>query len=48
MAFFSTLSSVEGLKDQFGWIEDIIEVFPAIEPILQQLAPFLVIAFNSL
>lgn len=48
MAFFSSLSSVEGLKEQFGWIEDAIEFMPILEPILQQLAPFLVIAFNSL
>ncbi|GAX10876.1 hypothetical protein FisN_31Hh085 [Fistulifera solaris] len=48
MAFFATLSTVEGLKEQFQFVEDAIEAFPALEPILQQLAPLLVVMFNSL
>ena len=47
-AFFSSLSSVEGLQQQFGWVGNAIEVFPPLKPILQQLAPFLVVAFNAL
>jgi hypothetical protein len=48
MAFFATLSTVEGLKEQFEFVADAIEAFPALEPILQQLAPLLVVMFNSL
>lgn len=48
MAFFASLSTVEGLKKQFDFIADAIEVFPPLEPILQQLAPLLVVMFNSL
>jgi hypothetical protein len=48
MAFFASLSSVEGLKEEFDWIADAIESYPFLEPLLQQLAPLLVVAFNSL
>lgn len=48
MAFFASLSTIEGLKQQFSVVEDAIEAFPALEPILQQLAPLLVVMFNSL
>ena len=48
MAFFATLSTVEGLKEQFEFIEDAIDAFPLLEPLLQQLAPLLVVMFNSL
>lgn len=48
MSFFSSISSVEGLKSQFGWVEDAIDAFPPLEPILQQVAPLFVIIFNAL
>ena len=48
MAFISTLSSVEGLKEEFEFVEDMIDKLPILEPILQQAAPFLIIAVNSL
>jgi hypothetical protein len=48
MAFFASLSSVEGLKEQFGWVEDAIDAYPPLEPILEQLAPLFVVLFNSL
>jgi hypothetical protein len=48
MAFFASLSSVEGLKEQFSWLEDAIDAFPFLEPLLEQLAPLLVVVFNSL
>jgi hypothetical protein len=48
MTFFATLSSVESLKQQFQVVEDAIATFPPLEPILQQLAPFLVILLNSM
>jgi calcium permeable stress-gated cation channel len=48
MTFFASLSSVEQLKKDFDWIADAIEAFPILQPLLQQLAPFLVVAFNAL
>jgi len=48
MSIFSSLSSLEGLKKQFDWVDEAIAKAPILEPILQQLAPLLVIAFNSL
>jgi hypothetical protein len=48
MTFFSGLSSVEGLKEQFDWVADMIDAFPPLELTLQLLAPFFVIIFNSL
>jgi hypothetical protein len=48
MAFFASLSSVEGLKEQFSWVADAIEAAPFLEPLLEQLAPLLVVVFNSL
>jgi hypothetical protein len=48
MAFFASLSSVEGLKEQFSWVEDAIDAAPFLEPLLEQLAPLFVVIFNSL
>lgn len=48
MAFISSLSSVEGLKKQVDWIARAIEAMPFLEPLLQQLAPLLIIAVNEL
>lgn len=48
MAFISSLSSVEGLKKQFSWLEDPINEFPIIESILEVLAPFFVIVVNGM
>ncbi len=46
MTIIASLSSVEGLKRQFDVVEDAIEAFPALEPILQQLAPLLIVLSN--
>lgn len=48
MSFFAALSSVEGLSKQFSAIEKAVKEFPALKTILQQVAPFLVVAVNSL
>jgi hypothetical protein len=48
MTFFSGLSSVEGLKEQFDFVADMIDAVPILEPILQLLAPFFVVIFNAL
>ena len=47
MAFISSLSSVKGLKEEFDWIADAIDNYPGIEPVLEQLAPLLVVAVNE-
>jgi hypothetical protein len=46
MTIIASLSTVEGLKRQFDIVEDAIEAFPALEPILQQLAPLLIVLSN--
>mmetsp|Transcript_41542 Transcript_41542/g.100007 ORF Transcript_41542/g.100007 Transcript_41542/m.100007 type:complete len:923 (-) Transcript_41542:1031-3799(-) len=43
MSFISTLSSIEGLKDQFEWVGTLIENQPWVEGFLAQLAPLLVV-----
>ena len=48
MSFVAALSSVEGLKKEFDFIADAIESFPPLETILQQVAPFILVFFNSL
>jgi hypothetical protein len=47
MAFLTTLSSVESLKEQYDWVADLTEEFPFTETILQLLAPLLLILINS-
>jgi hypothetical protein len=46
IAFIASLSSVESLKRQFEFVEKAIDEFPALEPILQQLAPLLLLLSN--
>ena len=48
MALVSSISSVEGLKQQFDFVNEAIESFPFLEPVLQQLAPLLLIGINAL
>ena len=48
MSFFSTLSNIEGLEAQFGFIKEANEQYPALRAILAQAAPFLVVIFNAL
>jgi hypothetical protein len=48
MAFFASLSSVEGLREQIKFIDDLLNMAPFLVPVFQQLAPFLVVAFNGL
>ena len=46
IAFIASLSTVESLKRQFEFIADAVETFPALEPMLQQLAPLLLVLSN--
>ena len=46
MTLIASLSTVEGLKRQFDVVADAVEAFPALEPILQQLAPLLIVLSN--
>lgn len=46
MTLIASISTVEGLKRQFDVVEDAIESFPALEPLLQQLAPLLIVVSN--
>jgi hypothetical protein len=48
VAFFAALSSVERLKEDSKWIADAVEDFPFLEPLLQQLAPLLLVTLNLL
>lgn len=46
MTLIASLSTVEGLKRQFDLVADAVEAFPTLEPILQQLAPLLIVLSN--
>ncbi|CAB9513971.1 CSC1-like protein ERD4 [Seminavis robusta] len=48
ISFFSGLSSVEGMEEQFDFIKEANEKYPALRAILAQLAPFLVVIVNAL
>ncbi|CAJ1962995.1 unnamed protein product [Cylindrotheca closterium] len=48
MSFISTLSSIEGLRDQFDWVGSMIDSSPWVEPFFAQLAPLLVVGAKEL
>jgi len=47
-SFVSSLSSIDGLEDKFDWIAKANEKVPVLRPIIEQLAPFLIVVFNGL
>jgi hypothetical protein len=47
MSTISTLSSLEGLKDEVKIVADMLEVAPWLEPLFAQLAPLLIIVANE-
>jgi hypothetical protein len=47
MSTIATLSSIEGLKGEFKFVADMLEVAPWLEPIFAQLAPLLIIVANE-
>lgn len=48
IAFFSSISSVEGLEEKVDWIKDLNEENPWLRQVLAQVAPFIVVIVNSL
>ena len=48
MSFISTLSSVEGLRDQFQFIDDMLTKTPELAAFFEQLAPLLVVAAKEI
>eukprot|EP00529_Nitzschia_sp_RCC80_P004580 CAMPEP_0113497682 /NCGR_PEP_ID=MMETSP0014_2-20120614/30758_1 /TAXON_ID=2857 /ORGANISM="Nitzschia sp." /LENGTH=943 /DNA_ID=CAMNT_0000391633 /DNA_START=249 /DNA_END=3080 /DNA_ORIENTATION=- /assembly_acc=CAM_ASM_000159 len=43
MSFISTLSTIEGLRAEVAWIDDLLTKQPWLEPLLAQLAPLLIV-----
>ena len=48
MTFIASLSTVEGLRDEFEFIDDMLDALPFLVPVFEVAAPFLVVAVNSL
>jgi hypothetical protein len=48
MAFISSLSSVSALRNQLPALDTFLTTFPFFEPILEQLAPLMVVGLNAL
>ena len=48
IAFFSSISSVEGLEEKVDWIKEVNEDNPWLRQVIAQVAPFLVVIVNSL
>lgn len=48
MSFIASLSSVEGLRKAFGFVDEMLEGFPFLVPIFEVAAPLLVVIANSL
>lgn len=47
VAFVTSLSSVDSLKESVPFLEDWIEKFPALEQLLAQLAPLFIVVLNA-
>jgi len=47
MSFFSSLSNVEAVAKDYPGLRNALEVFPSLGPMLEQLAPLLVIFCNA-
>jgi len=48
VSFVAGLSSVDALREEIEWIDNLIEAVPAFEPIFKILAPQLLIILNAL
>ena len=48
ISFFSGISNIQGLEEQFPAIKEANDKYPALEAILAQLAPLLVVIVNAL
>ncbi len=47
MGFISTLSSIQGLRGEFEFVDDLLTKFPGLEPFFAQLAPLLIVVANE-
>eukprot|EP00522_Entomoneis_paludosa_P010249 CAMPEP_0172440364 /NCGR_PEP_ID=MMETSP1065-20121228/1000_1 /TAXON_ID=265537 /ORGANISM="Amphiprora paludosa, Strain CCMP125" /LENGTH=974 /DNA_ID=CAMNT_0013189155 /DNA_START=177 /DNA_END=3101 /DNA_ORIENTATION=- len=48
MSFFASLSNASAVREDFDWLDDIFDRYPKLIPLLEQLAPFLVVIFNTI
>ena len=48
VTFVSSLSSVEALRDQIGWIDSMLTAAPFLVPVMELLAPQLLVILNAL
>lgn len=48
ISFFASLSNAAAVREDVEFLDDLFDRFPALIPILEQLAPFLVVIFNAL
>lgn len=48
MALISSMSSVERLKQEYKVVRNTVETFPAMEKVLQQFSPMMVIFLNAM
>lgn len=48
MSFIATLSTVEGLRDEVEFIDDLLNTVPFLVPVLEIAAPLFVVIVNSL
>ena len=47
MGFISSLSSIKGLREQFNFVDTLLDELPGLEPVFAQLAPLLIILANN-
>jgi hypothetical protein len=48
MSFIASLSSVEGLRDELEFVDDMLDAFPFLIPVFEIAAPLFVVVANSL
>ena len=48
VSFIASISSLEGLRSEFEFIDDMLDATPFLEPFFAVLAPLLLVAANSL
>lgn len=47
MSFIASISSLDGLRSEFEFIDDMLDAAPFLEPVLGVLAPLLVVVANN-
>uniref|UniRef100_A0A7S2Y2R3 CSC1/OSCA1-like 7TM region domain-containing protein n=2 Tax=Entomoneis paludosa TaxID=265537 RepID=A0A7S2Y2R3_9STRA len=48
MSFFASLSNAGAAREDVEFLDDLFDKYPGLIPVLEQLAPFLVVIFNAL